>query len=122
MWFRGALLALGLALAMIAPATTTAQAQQVTFEMTNEYGRDIQVSFYSEDRSHSWPGGSEFYSLRRARDERWTLSCRKGEKICYGAWLAGDRSTYWGVGYNRSQRCDRCCVTCEGGVLKRTLN
>jgi len=121
MWIKGALLALGLALATVVPAPT-AQAQEVTFEMTNEYGQDIQVSFYSYDRNHAWPGGDQAYNLRRARDEQWKLSCRKGEKICYGAWVRGNAKTYWGVGLNKSQSCDRCCVTCDGGVLRRTLN
>ncbi len=121
MWIKGALIAFGLMLAVVAPATD-AQAQQVTFEFTNEYGQDIQVSFYSEDRNHAWPGGDQAYNLRRARDDRWTIACRRGEKICYGAWVRGNAKTYWGVGLNRSQRCDRCCVTCDGGVLKRTLH
>lgn len=121
MWIKGALLALGLVVATIAPATAV-KAQQVTFEMTNEYGRDIQIVFYSEDRNHAWPGGDQAYNLRRGRDERWVLACRRGEKICYGGWVRGDARTYWGVGLNRRHSCDRCCVTCDGGVLRRTLN
>ncbi|MBK8009040.1 MAG: hypothetical protein IPK23_11880 [Rhizobiales bacterium] len=66
MWIRGALLAVGFALAMVAPATT-AQAQQLTFAMTNDSGQDIQIEFYSEDRNHAWPGGNQAYNLARAR-------------------------------------------------------
>lgn len=120
MWIKGALVAAGLALAMIAP-TTTAQAQQLTFEMTNDSGQDIQIEFYSEDRNHAWPGGNQAYNLPRAKDNRWTLTCRRGEKICYGAWVKGDSRTYWGVGANRKYSCQNCCFTCEGGVARRTL-
>ncbi|MBY0530868.1 MAG: hypothetical protein K2P86_02750 [Xanthobacteraceae bacterium] len=120
MWIKGALLAVGLSLAFIAPATT-AQAQQVTFAITNDSGRDIQIEFYSEDRNHAWPGGNQAYNLARARDDSWTLNCRRGEKICYGGWVKGDSRTYWGVGLNRKYSCSACCVTCDGGTLRRTL-
>lgn len=120
MWIKGAFLAVGLALAMAAP-TTAVQAQEVTFAMTNDSGQDIQIEFYSEDRSHAWPGGGQAYNLGRARDNNYKLSCRRGEKICYGAWVKGAAQTYWGVGPNRKYSCDTCCVTCTGGTLARTL-
>lgn len=120
MWIKGALLALGLALAIVAPSSG-AQAQQLTFEMVNDSGRDIQIEFYSEDRNHAWPGGNQAYNLGRAQDNKWTLNCRRGEKICYGAWVKGNSGVYWGVGLNRKHRCETCCFTCDGGVARRTL-
>ena len=67
MWIRGALLILGLTLAVLAPSNG-ARAQEVTFEMVNDSGRDIQIEFYSEDRDHAWPGGNQAYNLGRAKD------------------------------------------------------
>jgi hypothetical protein len=121
MWFRGALLALGVALTLVSP-TTTVQAQEISFEITNDYGRDIQVEFYSQNRNHAWPGGNRAYNLNRGDTQTYKLACQSGEKICYGGWVKGDARTYWGVGLNGKQSCDRCCVFCGDGILKRTLN
>ncbi|MBX3532900.1 MAG: hypothetical protein KF826_00945 [Xanthobacteraceae bacterium] len=121
MWFRGALLALGVALTLVSP-TTTVQAQEITFEITNDFGRDIQVEFYSQNRNHAWPGGNRAYNLNRGDTQTYKLACQRGEKICYGGWVKGNARTYWGVGLNGKQSCDRCCVFCGDGVLRRTLN
>ncbi len=119
MWTKGALLALAFVFAVMAPSSS--HGQQLTFELINDSGRDIQVEFYSEDRNHAWPGGNQAYNLARARDNSWTISCRRGEKICYGAWVKGNSTVYWGVGLNRKQRCETCCFICDGSVAKRTL-
>jgi hypothetical protein len=120
MSIKGALLAVGFAVAMLAPSTAV-QAKQLTFAMTNDSGQDIQIEFYSEDRNHAWPGGNQAYNLGRAKDNNWTLNCRRGEKICYGAWVKGAAQTYWGVGPNRKYSCQTCCFVCDGSTARRTL-
>lgn len=120
MKIRGVLLILAMALAFVSTSGVS-QAQQLTFEIVNDSGRDIQIEFYSEDRNHAWPGGNQAYNLPRAKDNSWTISCRRGEKVCYGGWVKGNSNVYWGVGLNRKQRCQTCCFICDGSVAKRTL-
>jgi len=45
----------------------------------------------------------------------YTLSCNRGEQICYGAWVRGNSDRYWGSGYDGQQRCSSCCLTCGHG-------
>lgn len=121
MGFRGALLALGVALALVSP-TTSVQAQEITFEITNDYGRDIQIEFYSQNRRHAWPGGNKAYNINRGDTQSYRLACQRGEKICYGGWVKGDSRTYWGVGLNGKYSCDACCQICGDGNLRKTLH
>lgn len=121
MWFRGALLALGVAV-MAAMPTVAAQSAEINFEITNDYNRDIQIEYYSQNRRHAWPGGSKAYNIERGDTANHKLSCRAGEKICYGAWVKGNARTYWGVGLNGKYQCDSCCWVCGEGNARRTLN
>jgi hypothetical protein len=56
-----------------------------TFIMHNRDRYRIGLEFYSRTRSnHVWPGGDQQYNL--SRDQTYNLTCRPGEKICFGAW------------------------------------
>jgi hypothetical protein len=83
---------------------SAASAADVTFQMR-----------YSQDRSHVWPGGNQVYYLDDGETKSMSLSCDEGEKICYGAWVSGDKSTYWGTGPDNAETCSDCCYTCTGG-------
>ncbi len=120
MGFKRILLALGVALLM--PFAAAAIAEEITFKINNESDHDIQVEFYSQDRSHAWPGGNQAYNLGSGDSNSYRLSCRSGEKICYGAWVKGKGTTYWGVGLNGKQSCDSCCQVCGEADLEKTLN
>jgi hypothetical protein len=96
-------------------ATASASAADVTFMMRNNHPNAVEVELYSQDRDHVWPGNGEIYSLDDGETKQMPLSCEEGERICYGAWVAGDRDTYWGVGPGNTQACDDCCYTCTGG-------
>jgi hypothetical protein len=96
MGLKKLLLALGVALLM--PVATIASAQEITFQINNEHRSDIQIEFYSQDRNHAWPGGNQAYNLDSGDSNSYKLACRRGEKICYGAWIKGNANTYWGVG------------------------
>ena len=50
------------------------------------------------------------------------ISCIKGEKVCYGAWLQGNSSRYWGVGKGNQQKCADCCYTCGGNTVTKVHN
>lgn len=121
MGFKRLLLALGVALFL--PIATMASAQTITFNLENESDYDIQIEFYSQDRNHAWPGGDQAYNLASGKENSYRLQCRDGEKICYGAWVKGKSSTYWGVGLRNQQSCESCCQNCgEGNLSKRLTN
>jgi hypothetical protein len=110
---RAALAAL--ALAALMSAAGLAQAADVTFVMRNSHPNAVELELYSEERDHVWPGGNEVYYLDDGETKEVPISCEEGESICYGAWVSGDKGTYWGVGPDGSQSCSDCCYTCEGG-------
>lgn len=90
-------------------------AADVTFIMRNEHPNAVELELYSQDRNHVWPGNNKVYYLDDGESKQIPLSCQQGEKICYGAWVAGDKQTYWGTGPNNRQTCEDCCYTCTGG-------
>lgn len=92
-----------------------AAAADVTFQMQNSHPNAVEVELYSQDRDHVWPGNGEVFILDDGETKTMSLSCEGGEKICYGAWISGDKETYWGVGPGNVQACEDCCYTCQGG-------
>ena len=118
MGLKRILLALAIALT---PVATIALAEDISFGIKNDSDFDIQIEFYSQDRNHAWPGGDQAYNLSSGDSNSYKLACRSGEKVCYGAWVKGKQSTYWGVGLNNKQSCDACCIQCDGSDLQRTL-
>ena len=99
-----------------------ALAENVTFNIKSNHPNKVQVEFYSQNRNHAWPGGNKAYNLNDYDMHNYRLTCNAGEKICYGAWVSGNSSKYWGVGMNNRQRCSNCCTTCNGGSITYTLN
>jgi hypothetical protein len=95
-----------------------ASAADVTFMMQNNHPNAIEVELYSQDRNHVWPGGGQVYILDDGEAKQMPLSCEEGERICYGAWIMGDRTTYWGVGPGGQEACSDCCYTCTGGATE----
>ncbi len=70
---------------------------QVIFRVTSNHPNKVQISYYSQTRrGQSWPGGDQAYSLNDSLAHSHVLSCNAGEKICYGAWVTGQSSPYWG--------------------------
>jgi len=109
---RGLLVAVSLtAFSAVAPAF----AADVTFTMKNQHPNAVEVELYSQDRKHVWPGNGEVYYLDDGESKSMSLSCNEGENICYGAWVSGDKGTYWGTGPGNADTCTDCCYTCTGG-------
>ncbi|MBA3447614.1 MAG: hypothetical protein H0T56_08380 [Pseudaminobacter sp.] len=104
-----------LSVVALAGLSAVAQADDVTFVINNGHPNAVRVELYSQDRDHVWPGGGEDYYLDDGEAKTMSLACEAGESICYGAWIDGDESTYWGVGPQNAQTCTDCCYTCEGG-------
>lgn len=108
------------ALATVGPSL--AEAAQLQWSFDNRASGRINVEFYSSSRNHVWPGNNEvYYIYPRDGVRTMTLSCRQGEKICYGAWLDSNPRRYWGVGPGGQQGCRGCCYVCGGGTTQ-TIN
>jgi hypothetical protein len=104
---------LALAAALLAPGF--AHAENVTFKIRSYHRNQVDVAFYSQNRNHSWPGGSKVWVIKDYDVHSYSLTCIRGEKICYGAWVRGASSSYWGGGKGGRQACQKCCFTCNGG-------
>lgn len=90
-------------------------AADVTFVMRNEHPNAVEVELYSQDRDYVWPGNNQVFYLDDGETKQIPLSCNEGESICYGAWVSGDRGTYWGTGPDNAETCSDCCYVCTGG-------
>ncbi|MDW6025175.1 hypothetical protein SAZ10_25785 [Mesorhizobium sp. BAC0120] len=90
-------------------------AEELTFVMNNQHPKPVEVQLYSQNRESLWPGPSDVFLLEDGETRTMTLACETGETICYGAWLQGDRTTFWGVGPGKVRHCDNCCYVCQGG-------
>lgn len=100
---------------------SAAFASDVTFMMQNSHPNAVEVELYSQDRNHVWPGDNQIYYLDDGETKQIPLACEEGEKICYGAWVSGDKSTYWGTGPDNAETCEDCCYVCTGGNTE-TIN
>lgn len=93
---------------------SVAKAATFTFNMRNSQYYAVEVELYAQNRRHVWPGAGEVYYLDDGESKQIYISCQRGEKICYGAWISGDTETFWGVGKDNQNRCRNCCYTCNG--------
>jgi hypothetical protein len=97
-------------------------ADTITFQMRSNAEYSVALEFTSQDRDHQWPGNDKAYKIDDFEIHRYKLKCVTGEQICYGAWVEGDDTQYWGVGMNNSQRCSDCCYVCNGGSKVQLIN
>jgi hypothetical protein len=93
---------------------------EVTFSIACDYPYKILIEFYSQHRSVSWPGNNRAYDISDDETHVYTLKCKSGEKICYGAWP--NSSVHWGVGLNDRYHCQDCCAICDGRSVSFTLH
>jgi hypothetical protein len=105
-----------LALLVVAGAgSEPVQAQQgvVTFRFTNNAAYTIYVKMFSHTRSWVWPSPTTHFILDDRTERSARLTCRVGEKICFGgSYTANDTPIYWGVGYRGTRGCEGCCLRC----------
>lgn len=93
------------------------KSNEIVWYFQNNYGRQIQYKLYSWDRNWAWPSGNRVFVLPANRETYKTkIQCKRGEKVCYGAWQTNNRRIFWGVGYNARYNCNNCCYTCKGVV------
>jgi hypothetical protein len=96
--------------------TAGSNESKLTFQIRSEYEYKVQIAFFSQDRDHQWPGGDQAYSLDDSEVHSFPLKCKRGETICYGAWVTGNDDLYWGAGFEGQHACDDCCYVCDGGT------
>lgn len=91
------LLVLGtvLAIASIGP-NSAAQAETLTWRIQKFYPGTVHVRFFAKRRGVVWPSTTRAYVLNDCRVTHYRLRCVRGEKICYGAWLAHRTHRHWG--------------------------
>lgn len=81
-------------------------ATQQTWTVKSLYQYKVQIAFYARERNHEWPGNGQAWDLNDYNNHNYTLNCRRGEKICFGAWVTGNASKFWGVGFGGKQGCE----------------
>lgn len=104
-----------LATILATAAALPASAAEMNFTLRNELQTPLRVKIYAADRGRAWPGGERTLLLHPGATQNYSLICSDGEQLCYGAWVDNDRSTFWGVGYDRQFECDDCCAVCTAG-------
>lgn len=115
--------ALCLGLAAIAAGTPfSAVADSMTWRIRSYSEYSVQLEFYSQQYNRVWPGRGKVYVIRDFEVHNYKLACATDEQICYGAWVDGDESTYWGTGNNNENHCDDCCFVCGGGTRTPVIN
>jgi len=103
-------------------ASTSQNPNGVVFRVKSMHPNVVDVVFYSKSRPAQWPPVGRVYSLSDSQFHDHDLACNVGEKICYGAWVRGTASSWWGVGRGGTQACQNCCRTCGSGTHEITLN
>jgi hypothetical protein len=93
----------------------------MSWTFSNESGYMAQLEFSVDGGRHVWPGGGEAFNMPAGETKTTTLNCFQGQKICYGGWVRGNDSRYWGVGNNFSHNCKGCCFVCGETDPKLTL-
>ncbi|GEP06130.1 hypothetical protein [Methylobacterium oxalidis] len=94
---------------------------KIVFKMTSRSPYRVHLQFTSKNRNHVWPASGRVYTLADSDEHRYELDCAQGEKICYGAYVEGNSSSYWGVGHSLGEGCTNCCSYCGKGTFSATL-
>ncbi len=95
----------------------------LTWRFRNNTGGSVQVKMYARQRGIWWPTATTNWRMDGAGPHAFTISCRAGEKVCYGAWAVGNTDRYWGAGFQDRHGCESCCYACfEGQTTLYNLN
>ena len=110
-----AVVAICVGLAIRAGLMDVGDPSSTTFHISSSNYYRVHYEFTSVKDGGKWPGSGQVYFINRGEQRKHKLRCdRPGEKVCYGAWIAGDTSTYWGKGYGGQYGCTDCCAFCGG--------
>ena len=112
------LVLVGLAPAFLAPP---AAAAEMTWTMSSGKPYQINMKFWAKDGDRVWPGNNDVYVLPRHATRTYTLTCRAGSTVCYGAWPDDGPAKHWGVGRSINNACTACCFVCGQSNPSRNL-
>jgi len=103
--------------------TSTSGTAAMTFTLTDgcSDGRGIQYRFFDKTANLLWPNSSQVYIIPAGQTRSTSISCTRGNRICYGAQTDPPAGTYWGVGINGDLGCDTCCYTCADVTVSRNV-
>lgn len=90
-------------------------------KIKSEDSYPVQLAFWNEDRTLSWPGGNKAYLIKDSEFHTFRLSCKPGQKICFGAWRSAHTGYSWGVGFGAKEGCSDCCMKCGTGPHYKNL-
>lgn len=94
-----------------------AKAETMVWKFRSHHANIVDIQLYAPARNVVWPGNSQVWSLKDYNAHNVTINCVRGEKVCYGAWVRGTESSYWGAGRGNRKSCTNCCGTCGGGPM-----
>jgi hypothetical protein len=93
----------------------SAFADTLTFNVRSFHKNSVDIAFYSQNRNQQWPAPGKVYTISDYDVHHYRVDCLTGEKVCYGAWVRNQDSSYWGAGHGGKAGCSGCCYTCNGG-------
>lgn len=115
------LLATLVVVAAQAVAMGAAMADSMVWKFRSYHSNIVDVQLYASARNNVWPRNGQVWSLTDLNVHNVTITCVRGEKVCYGAWVRGTESSYWGGGRNNRQSCTSCCYVC-GNIQTPVIN
>jgi hypothetical protein len=102
-------------------AVGAAMADTMVWKFRSHHSNIVDVQLYASARNNVWPGNGRVWSLKDYNVHNVQISCVRGEKVCYGAWVRGTESSYWGGGRNNQRNCTSCCYIC-GNIQTPIIN
>jgi hypothetical protein len=100
--------------ATAAAAGTRANNSSISWRFNNRSGVKVLYRFYSKSRNWVWPSNNKAFVLPNGQNQRNDITCKRGEYVCYGAWVSNNPNFFWGVGKSGNRPCANCCFTCNG--------
>lgn len=103
------------------PTPVSATNMTWTFEKTCNDGLTTYLKLYDRDSGAVWPSTSTSWTFSRGERLNKTISCDKGNRVCFGAANeADDTRGYWGIGIGHFLGCTDCCRSC-GSASEATI-
>ena len=93
-------------------AAGAAMAETMSWKFRSQHPNIVDVQLYAPARNLVWPANGQVWSLKDYASHNVAINCTRGDKICYGAWVRGSESSYWGAGRLNKHSCTSCCYTC----------
>jgi hypothetical protein len=91
-----------------------------TWQFTDSCAKfpSVNLRFFDQtDNVTVFPSPSTVFILDNGKTGTFPLSCKKGDKICFGACGSTDNSFVAGVGCDGKSGCSDCCRTCDDVTL-----